>query len=50
VVFKKTKWFSRKPSNFLFRDFSNIFHVAKFSRTRYFEFLNYVLTINLEIL
>jgi hypothetical protein len=46
---RKTEQFSRKPSGFLFFWFLHHFHFTEFCRTCYFEFLNYVLTKNLEI-
>jgi hypothetical protein len=42
-VFDKTQWFS------FFHDFYTILHFDEFCRTRYFDFLNSVLTKNLEM-
>jgi hypothetical protein len=39
----------KEPVGFYFSDFSNIVHLTEFCRTRYFEFLNSVLTKTIEI-
>jgi hypothetical protein len=49
MVFKKTGGFLENQTVFFFQDFFNIFQFAEFSRTRYFKFLNSVLTKHLEI-
>jgi hypothetical protein len=45
----KPSGFSIKPSDFLFHNFYTILHFDEFCRTRCFEFLNSVLTKNLEM-